>query len=53
MNFIDYVSSLNKQRLVEDSILLVEAIKVLIELGFHLCKLCLEIFDSFDSLLNC
>ena len=52
MNLIDDVSSLIKQRLVEDSILLVETIKVFIELGFHLCKLCVEVFESFDPLLN-
>lgn len=52
MNCIDDVSSLIKQRLAEGSILFLKTVKVFIELGFHLCKLCLEVFESFDPLLN-
>jgi hypothetical protein len=51
MNCIDDVSSLIKQRLAEGSILFLKTVKVFIELGFHLCKLCLEVFESFDPLL--
>jgi hypothetical protein len=52
MNCIDDVSSLIKQRLAEGSTLFLKTVKVFIELGFHLCKLCLEVFESFDPLLN-
>lgn len=52
MNCIDDVSSLIKQRLAEGSILFLKTVKVFIELGFHLCKLCLAVFESFDPLLN-
>jgi hypothetical protein len=52
MNCIDDVSSLIKQRLAEGSILFLKTVKVFIELGFHLCRLCLEVFESFDPLLN-
>jgi hypothetical protein len=53
MNCIDDVSSLIKQRLAEGSILFLKTVNVFIELGFHLCRLCLEVFESFDPLLNC
>ena len=49
MNCIDDVTSLIKQRLAEGSILFLKTIKVFIELGFHLCKLCLEVFFFFLS----
>ena len=52
MNGIDDVSSLIKQKLAEGSILFLKTVKVFIELGFLLCKLCLEVFESFDPLLN-
>ena len=47
MNCIDDVTSLIKQRLAEGSILFLKTIKVFIELGFHLCKLCLEVVFCF------
>ena len=43
---------LSNRGLAEGSILFLKTIKVFIELGFHLCKLCLEVFESFDPLLN-
>ena len=52
MDCIDDVSSLIKQRLAEGSILFLKTIKVFIELGFNLRKLCLEVFESFDPLFN-
>ena len=39
-------------RLAEGSIHFLKTVKVFIELGFHLCKLRLEVFESFDPLLN-